>query len=85
MRPSVKACKKKAEGTPHVRARRCVHCSDREERLCHMIEDQLRHLKHADSIFAVQNFLQFVVGFDESLVVRILQIVTANIIPQLCA
>ena len=49
----------------------------------HVIKDQLRHFKHANAISAVEKLTEFVIGFDKCLILRILQIVAANIVPKL--
>jgi hypothetical protein len=48
-----------------------------------MIEDQFGHFEHADSLFAIENFAQFVVCPDEGFIFGVLQIVSADVIPKL--
>jgi hypothetical protein len=47
----------------------------------YVIKYQLGHFKHAHPLFAVQHFLEFVVGLNEGFVGGVLQVVTANVIP----
>ena len=48
-----------------------------------MFAYQFGHFKHADAVFAPEEFAQFVVGLNKRFVLRVLQIVAANVIPKL--
>src|SRR5438309_10347154 len=48
-----------------------------------MVRKVLVHLEHADPVLAAEDLLQLVVGKDFPLVLRILQVVLANVVPDL--
>ena len=66
------------------------HCSLLKEfgepemnRLTHVIEHELGHFKHGDLVAAVKDLLQLLIRIDPGLVRGILEVVAANVIPEL--
>src|SRR3954466_13815615 len=51
--------------------------------LFQVVRQMLVHLEHADSVLAPEDLLQLVVSEDFSLVLRVLQVVLANVVPHL--
>ena len=44
---------------------------------------EFSHLEHADSVFAIEDGSQFVVGLNEGLIFGILEAMSANVLPEL--
>ncbi len=51
--------------------------------LSDVAKNQLRHLEHADTVFAIEHLFEPVVCFDKGLIFGVLQIVPADVVPEL--
>jgi len=46
-----------------------------------MVENEPGHLKHTDTVPALQDLFEFVIGFNESFVLGVLEVMATDIIP----
>ena len=68
----------------------CQHCSllydfgepEMDRLFVHVIEHELGHLKHRDLVASIEHLLQLVIRIDLGLVRGILEVVTADVIPE---